>query len=89
VIYILFYLFFINLIAFITMYNDKQKAKRNEWRVPERALWILSFVGGSLGILFGMRTFRHKTKHSSFKFGVPLTILIQLAIFIVALQKLS
>jgi uncharacterized membrane protein YsdA (DUF1294 family) len=71
------------------MYNDKQKAKRNEWRVPERTLWILTVIGGSLGILLGMKSFRHKTKHTAFRLGVPFIILIQCTILIGALQIMS
>jgi uncharacterized membrane protein YsdA (DUF1294 family) len=88
-IYIIVYVLFVNLVALITMYNDKQKAKRNEWRVPEKTLWILSFIGGAIGIFLGMKVFRHKTKHASFRFGVPIIILAQLTIFMFALQKLS
>ncbi|NFT32133.1 DUF1294 domain-containing protein, partial [Clostridium sporogenes] len=39
-------------------------------------------LGGSIGSYMGMKTFRHKTKHSKFKYGIPFIILIQLCIFL-------
>jgi uncharacterized membrane protein YsdA (DUF1294 family) len=71
------------------MYSDKQKAIKQEWRTPERTLWITAFIGGSAGIWFGMRRFRHKTKHLSFKFGIPSMFIIQLFSMIYILQKMS
>lgn len=88
-VYIVIYLLLVNLLAFVTMYRDKQKAKKNEWRTPESSLWTYAFIGGVFGIFAGMRVFRHKTKHNSFKYGVPLVILAYLTIFVFVLQKMS
>lgn len=65
------------MISFVTMYVDKQKAKKNQWRISEKALLFLAVAGGSIGIYLGMRVFRHKTKHLTFKYGVPLIFLLQ------------
>lgn len=78
--YIYIYLIAINIIGFFAMFVDKQKAKRNKWRIAEKTLFLLAFIGGSLGTTLGMHTFRHKTKHWYFKFGMPLILLIQLAL---------
>lgn len=56
----------ISLVAFITYFADKQKAKRNMWRVPEKVLLGLGFFGGAIGALAAMQIFRHKTKHYYF-----------------------
>lgn len=80
--YILIYLSIINLVGFFAMFLDKQKAKRNKWRIPEKTLFLFALLGGSLGTTLGMRTFRHKTKHWYFKFGMPLILILQLSIFI-------
>ncbi len=70
--YIYIYLAIINIIGFFSMAIDKRKARRGAWRIPEKTLFLLSFMGGSLGTLAGMYTFRHKTKHAKFVWGMPI-----------------
>ena len=77
---IIFYLLIINIIAFSLMYIDKQKAKKNKWRIKEDTLMISAFLGGSIGALIGMNTFRHKTKHAKFKSGIPAILIFQIII---------
>lgn len=60
------YLIFINLLAFITYYVDKKLAKRKKFRISEKCLFFLSFMGGSIGSLLAMYIFRHKTKKKKF-----------------------
>ncbi|KAA0965185.1 DUF1294 domain-containing protein [Sporosarcina sp. ANT_H38] len=55
--------------AFITMGYDKRQAKRKGQRIPEKTLWTLALLGGGIGAYFGMQTFRHKTRHTSFRIG--------------------
>ena len=74
------YLLLVNLIAFGTFGADKRRAKRGAWRVPEKTLFLLALLGGSVGAILGMRTFRHKTKHWYFRFGLPAILLLQLAL---------
>ncbi|API90803.1 MULTISPECIES: DUF1294 domain-containing protein [Virgibacillus] len=69
---IFLYLLGVNSIAFLFMGVDKQKAKQQHYRIPERTLWMLAILGGALGIWFGMKVFRHKTKHKRFVIGVPM-----------------
>lgn len=80
--YFLIYLLIINLIGFFSMFLDKQKAKRNKWRIPEKTLFLIALIGGSLGTTLGMHTFRHKTKHWYFKFDMPLILVVQLVLAI-------
>ena len=80
--YILIYLGIINLIGFFAMFLDKQKAKRGKWRIPEKTLFLLAVIGGSLGTTLGMHMFRHKTKHWYFKFGMPMILIIQFILMI-------
>ena len=77
-----YYLILVNIIAFITIYIDKKKAIKHKWRIKESTLFLLSIIGGSLGTLLGMYTFRHKTKHKKFTLGIPLILIIQILIFI-------
>ena len=80
--YILIYLGIINLIGFFSMFLDKQKAKRGKWRIPEKTLFLLAAIGGSLGTTLGMHVFRHKTKHWYFKLGMPLILIVQIILII-------
>lgn len=75
------YVILINIIAFILMGIDKAKARRGAWRISERTLIILAVIGGSLGMLFGIHMFRHKTKHAKFKLGIPFIIVLQILLF--------
>jgi len=65
--------------AALLMGWDKYQAVGGRDRVPEKALLAWALVGGSLGVLFGMAVFRHKTRHASFRYLVPLFALVQLA----------
>ena len=79
---VLIYLLLINLIGFSAMGIDKYKAKKNKWRIPEAALFLFAFLWGSLGTTLGMKVFRHKTKHWYFKFGMPLILILQIALMV-------
>ena len=75
---ILIYLFAINLAAFLAMGLDKWKAKKNAWRIPEKTLFLLVILGGSVGGILGMQLFRHKTRHWYFKWGFPAIFIAQI-----------
>ena len=87
--YITGYLLLINLVAFILMLQDKQKAVKNKWRTPERTLWSVALVGGAAGIWIGMKRFRHKTKHTSFRIGIPALVIIHIVLLSYLLRILS
>ena len=76
--YILLYLLLINAVAFFLMLADKRKAKKNLWRIPEATLMMSAVLGGSVGALAGMYTFRHKTKHLKFTLGIPAILIAQI-----------
>lgn len=76
--FLLLYLILINAAAFLLMLVDKQKARKNLWRIPERTLFLSALLGGSVGALLGMYTFRHKTRHLSFTLGMPAILIGQL-----------
>ena len=77
---ILIYLLAINLIGFLAMGIDKFKAKQNLWRTKEKTLFIIAALGGSIGSIIGMYTFRHKTKHNSFVVGFPIILIAQIVL---------
>lgn len=75
--YLKYYFILLNILGFLSMYIDKEKAKKNKWRIKESTLLMIAVLGGSLGSYAGMKVFRHKTKHAKFKYGIPLIILVQ------------
>ena len=75
---ILLYLLIVNAVAFLLMLVDKQKARKKLWRIPESTLLLSAAMGGRIGSLAGMYTFRHKTKHMKFTLGVPAILIAQI-----------
>ena len=75
---ILLYLLIVNAVAFLLMLADKQKARKKLWRIPESTLLLSAAIGGSIGALVGMYTFRHKTRHLKFTLGVPAILIAQI-----------
>lgn len=82
------YLLAANLAGFILMAVDKSRARRHRWRIPERTLFLVSLLGGSLGVWCGMYLFRHKTKHWYFVIGIPAILALWLAIIWICLSRI-
>lgn len=81
------YLLIINAAGLLLMRADKRRAQKNVWRVPEATLLGVAAIGGSLGSLLGMRLFRHKTRHPRFSVGLPLLLVLHIALGIWLLTK--
>ena len=77
---LLWYLAAVNVVTFTVYGIDKRKARRGAWRIPEKTLFLLQLLGGSVGALLGMKVFRHKTKHWYFVWGIPIILLAQTAL---------
>ena len=77
------WLLLINAAGFLLMGTDKRRARKGEWRIPEKVFFIVSAVGGSLGSLCGMYVFRHKTQHWYFVVGIPVILAIQICLALV------
>ena len=84
--YLLVYVLSINLISFLAFGFDKYKANRDKWRLKNDFLLGLSFIGGAIGGLIGMKVFRHKTKKSYYKMGLPLMILMHILLLILIMN---
>ena len=87
--YVAVYLLFINVIAVAFCFVDKLRAKRGGWRIPEKTLFIISGLGGSVGMYATMRFIRHKTKHKRFMIGLPLIIILQTIILLAFLHLVA
>ena len=74
------YLLAINIATFFLYGIDKYKAKKNQWRISEATLLTMAAIGGSIGALAGMRLWHHKTMLKMFKYGIPLIIIMQIAL---------
>ncbi|WP_409251584.1 DUF1294 domain-containing protein [Bacillus sp. SCS-153A] len=68
---LLAYFIILNLLGFIMMGNDKVRARQQKYRIKESSIWKVAFLGGAVGCYAGMKTYRHKTKHAIFKYGLP------------------
>lgn len=77
----------VNAFAFCLCGWDKRCARRGAWRIPEHTLLLSAAVGGSVGFLWGMKVFHHKTRKPKFKFGVPAILLVQLLLAALLIQK--
>lgn len=81
------YLFLINAAGLLLMLTDKKRAIQKRWRISEATLMTVAILGGSLGSFLGMRLFRHKTRHPKFSVGLPVILLLQLALLSFFLYK--
>lgn len=85
---LLTYLALINAVTLLVYGWDKLRAKkRGARRVPEKRLFLLALLGGSLGAVLGMQLFRHKTRHWYFKYGIPAILIAQVVAVLMA-QKI-
>ncbi|MCI8853347.1 MAG: DUF1294 domain-containing protein [Lachnospiraceae bacterium] len=76
-----YYLLAVNILAFSSMGSDKKRARQGRWRIPEKTLFLLALLGGSIGSLAGMHIFRHKTRHWYFRYGIPAILVLQVVLF--------
>lgn len=70
----------VNLLGLILMGADKSRARRNQWRIPEKIFFLTALLGGSAGCWAGMYLFHHKTRHWYFVIGMPLILTAQILI---------
>lgn len=84
---LVYYLVFINIIAFGIYGLDKAKAKANQWRIPESTLLFLAVIGGAIGAWCGMQVFHHKTKKNRFRITVPILLVLELLLIVFCLYQ--
>lgn len=67
---------------------DKHAAKKRQRRLPERVLWLTALCGGSAAMWLTMLLVRHKTRHRSFMWGLPVLMAVQAVAWICWLAPL-
>lgn len=77
-----YYLITINICQFLIMGLDKLLAIKKKNRISEKTLLINAFLGGSIGAILGMYTFRHKTKKLKFQLLYPLFLIIHIFLYL-------
>lgn len=81
---LIIYFAFFSSLSFVLCVIDKIFAIKQKRRISEKTLFLVSILGGSLGMWLGMYLVRHKTKHIKFTFGIPLVIFVQcVAVFLI------
>ena len=86
---ILGYLLAINIATFFLYGIDKYKARKGKWRISEATLLLMAVIGGSIGAWSGMRLWHHKTMHKKFKYGIPIIIILQVALAVYLLTNID
>ena len=79
---LIIYLVLINIAGFLSMALDKFFATKHMWRIPEKTLFLIAILGGSIGSNAGMQVCRHKTKHWYFVVFMPLILIAQILLVI-------
>lgn len=77
------YFLAINIAGIAVCGIDKKKAVRHQWRIPEKNIFLIAILGGSPGVLTGMHSFRHKTRHLKFIIGIPMILLCQILLVVI------
>ena len=68
--------------------TGRKKAKESKRRISEATLLELAVIGGSIGAWLAMKTWHHKTLHRKFRYGIPLILIAQIALFIFVCKNL-
>ena len=80
IILIAIYILVLNLIGYALMGIDKLRAKKRGFRIPEATLFVVAIIGGSIGTILGMIVFKHKTRKWYFTYGLPVILILQIAL---------
>lgn len=76
--FLFIYLILINITSFLLFFIDKKRARKHLFRIPESSLFLLSTLGGSLGSIFGMKVFKHKTRKKNFIIIIPILLVLNI-----------
>lgn len=82
------YFIFVNIFSFVLFGIDKLYAKGRMKRISEKTLIFISFMGGGMGSLLGMKIFRHKTLHMKFRILIPISAIVSAGLMYLTYTKL-
>lgn len=80
------YLIVINVVTLVAFLMDKLKAVEHKCRTREFTLLMLAFIGGALGGLIGMKLARHKINSNTFKFSMPVMLVLNIVVIAFLVQ---
>ena len=86
---ILGYYVLINIVLYVTMVIDKKKAIKDQWRIPEKNMFILAVLGGGLGGLCAMVFKRHKNRHLDFIMVFTMTSILHMVAAFLLIGKFA
>ena len=78
--YLLLYLIVINILGYLLIFIDKRISENGKYRISERNFFYLTLLGAELGIILGMKKYRHKTIKKSFRIKLIMSILLQITL---------
>lgn len=87
--FLIAYYVVINIVALFLYASDKRRAKRRKYRISESLLMGIGLLGGAIGAMIGMKTFRHKTKHWYFWIVNLFAIALHAVILFVFFSKIG
>ncbi|MEE0264147.1 MAG: DUF1294 domain-containing protein [Acutalibacteraceae bacterium] len=79
---IIIYLLIINIVAVVVTVTDKVRAVYNKWRITEKTLFVISALGGAVGMYITMHIIHHKTRKLRFMLGIPAIFIAELLLFL-------
>lgn len=87
--FIVFQIVSINFTTFIAYWVDKRAAQKRKWRVSEKDLHMLEFLGGWLGAYVAQKTFNHKTSKKNYQRMFKVMIIMEFAAIFAILKFLA
>ena len=75
---ILGYYVIINIVLYVTMVIDKKRAIKDQWRIPEKNMYLMAVLGGGFGGLVAMVFKRHKNRHMDFILVFTMTSILHI-----------
>lgn len=69
-----------SLLTYFAYAKDKAAAIKDQWRIPEKTLHLLSLFFGWPGAMIAQERLRHKTKKLSFRIIFWVTVLLNIAV---------
>ena len=83
------YYIIINLVLYITMVIDKKRAIKDQWRIPEKNMYLMAVLGGGLGGLVAMVFKRHKNRHMDFILVFTMTSILHMLLAFLLIGKFA